>query len=240
MQFFYHENAGMQNIEIDSKDSHYLFYVRRFKEGDILRVRNLNDTNLYFYRHIKKNNFLLEKIESANIDSINFSCNIILAIIDLKDIYDILPFLNALYVTNIHFFYADFSQKNRKIDMQKAQRIIQYSCMQSGRINAMNVYLYNNIESILNNFPKACYIDFNQLKTNNCFEKLSHLEQNECASCGIIIGPEGGFSVRERNILQLTQKQYTLNMPNILTTHLTGIYISSICFASYSNILFRK
>ncbi len=240
MQFFYHENAGMQTIEFNNKDSHYIFHVRRFKQCDVLKVRNLNDENLYYYRHIKKNIFTLECIETAKTIEIKYVCNIILSMIDTKDIYEILPFLNALYVTNLYLFYADFSQKNRKIDLQKAQRIIMYSCMQSGRTSAMNIQVFKNLESILQNNTKACYIDFckdNLSATNQelFFEKLSHEKQKLCGTNGVIIGPEGGFSQRETNILRETQQQYALNMPHILTAHLASVYISSICFSAYSN-----
>ena len=60
----------------------------------------------------------------------------------------------------LQLFYADFSQKNRKIDMQKAQRILQYSCMQCGRMKPLEVAIHKDLKSVCKAFPNAIAIDF--------------------------------------------------------------------------------
>lgn len=159
MQFFYHKDSGLESIALDSKDSHYLFHVRRFKQGETLLTTNLNDMQLYSYKHEKKNIFKLIGLHSKAAQPKAYT-HILLAMIDLKDIYDILPTLNALNVASLRLFYADFSQKNRKIDIQKAQRILQYSCMQCGRMKPLEIAIHNNLESVCKAFPNAIAIDF--------------------------------------------------------------------------------
>ncbi|WP_285819217.1 RsmE family RNA methyltransferase [Helicobacter bilis] len=176
MQFFYHKDSGLESITLDSKDSHYLFHVRRFKQGETLLITNLNDMQLYSYKHEKKNAFKLIGLHSKVTQPKAYT-HILLAMIDLKDIYDILPTLNALNVASLQLFYADFSQKNRKIDMQKAQRILQYSCMQCGRMKPLEVAIHNNLESVCKAFPNAIAIDF--LESVETFD--SNLESGRTA-----------------------------------------------------------
>ena len=247
MQFFYHKDSGAESIIIDSKEAHYLFRVRRFKQGEILLTSNLSDMQLYSYKHEKKNTFKLIGLHSEVVQP-KANTNIILAIIDMKDIYGILPILNALNVDSIQFFYADFSQKNRKIDMKRAQNILQHSCMQCGRMKPLKIAIHNNLESVCKSFPNAIAIDFadsnletwlaqnieNQdsvfLKyTQRPFENLTQQERRYFAKSGIIIGCEGGFSRNERMFLYATKSVYSLQIPFILTAHNTSVYIASIC-----------
>ncbi|MCI7410205.1 RsmE family RNA methyltransferase [Helicobacter bilis] len=176
MQFFYHKDSGLESITLDSKDAHYLFHVRRFKQGETLLTTNLNDMQLYSYQHEKKNTFKLISLHSKVAQPKAYT-HILLAMIDLKDIYDILPTLNALNVASLQLFYADFSQKNRKIDMQKAQRILQYSCMQCGRMKPLEIAIHNNLESVCKAFPNAIAIDF--LESVETFD--SNLESGRTA-----------------------------------------------------------
>ncbi|GAB0173455.1 RsmE family RNA methyltransferase [Helicobacter trogontum] len=159
MQFFYHEDSGAESIILDPKDAHYLFHVRRFKQGSTLLTSNLADMQLYNYKHERKNTFKLVALHSK-VSQPKAYAHIILAMIDLKDIYDLLPTLNALNVSSLQLFYADFSQKNRKIDMQKAQKIVQYSCMQCGRMQPMEIAVHKDLESVCKAFPNAVVIDF--------------------------------------------------------------------------------
>ena len=176
MQFFYHKDSGLESIALDSKDAHYLFHVRRFKQGETLLTTNLNDMQLYSYQHEKKNTFKLIGLHSKVTQPKAYT-HILLAMIDLKDIYDILPILNALNVASLQLFYADFSQKNRKIDMQKAQRILQYSCMQCGRMQPLEIAIHKNLESVCKAFPNAIAIDF--LESVETFD--SNLESGRTA-----------------------------------------------------------
>lgn len=286
MQFFYHKDAKNPEITLSPQDTHYLFRVRRFKEGATLRVRNLRDNTLYIYQHIISNNSsrnkqayfkLIEAREdiqdktyhlmsdSKNIGTTNFPIKhsdsriqgllLILAIIDIKDIYDILPILNALNISSLYLFYADFSQKNRVLDIQKAYRILEYSCMQCGRIRLMEIVVFKNLQEVLSNNKEACFIDFattnvahdffnpdltssNLPSPNVLHKKIPRIESlskdalRKQAKQGIIIGPEGGFSNRERKILQ-TKRQYSLWVPHVLTSHVAGVYIASLCCAAY-------
>lgn len=241
MQFFYHKDSGNEHIVLEPQDSHYLFVVRRFKEGSTLITANLTDLQLYTYRHERKNIFVLVEIHEAK-PMPKAYVNILLAVIDQKDIYDTLPTLNALNVASLQLFYADFSQKNRKIDIKKAHKILRYSCMQCGRMLPLDIALHNDLESVCELFPQAIAIDFDISQSlleksihNEYFNKLTRFEnlsqkdRRKHGLQGVIIGCEGGFSPRERNLLYATHSVYALQIPYILTSHLTSTYIAGLC-----------
>ena len=112
MQFFYHKDSGLESITLDFKNSHYLFHVRRFKQGETLLTTNLNDMQLYSYKHEKKNTFKLIGLHSKVAQPKAYT-HILLAMIDLKDIYDILPTLNALNVASSTFLRRLFTEKSQ-------------------------------------------------------------------------------------------------------------------------------
>lgn len=243
MQFFYHKNAGDGRISLEAADLHYLFRVRRFDKSEILKVRNLIDKKLYFYKYDKKDSFILDnfiessKLDSANLDS-KSQINIILAMIDLKDIYDILPFLNALDVASVSFFYAQFSQKNRILNMEKIKKILAFSCMQCNRIDFMKINIFKDLSEVFSAFENACFMDFaSEIDSKNMesknsvqtLESLSDTELKNIAKCGIIIGPEGGFSQSERANILSEKPHLRLQTQNILTAQLCAIYIASLC-----------
>ena len=255
MHFFYHKDAGCKEIYLDSQQYHYLFHVRRFKVGQTITIRNLIDSNKYVYQHKHKEYFFLISLQQDKQTISANECHIILAYIDIKDIYDILPYLNVLNIASLNLFYADFSQKNRKIDKQKAQKILHYSCMQCGRTNLMQITYFSNLQEVLQIFNKACVIDFNNydtttlssresnnhaniteenqqnlsIQTNQTFESLDTKTLRYHAKNGIILGAEGGFSERERKQILINQQRYSLKIPHILTSHAVSIYIASLC-----------
>lgn len=220
MQFFYHKYAGNEEIKLDSNEYHYLFNVRRFKKKHNveLKVRNLIDNNLYFYIHKNNNIFSLRsKIVTKNNKD---EFNLILALIEPKEIYDLLPFLNELDVTTLTIFYASFSQKNKVINLEKTKKILQYSSMQCGRSDIMKINIVNTLENVLEEFQDAFMIDFSI--EGDFLESKVNLELKKN---GAIIGCEGGFSESERNIMKNKVK---LKCKNILRSNTALIYVSSI------------
>ncbi|STQ87069.1 RsmE family RNA methyltransferase [Helicobacter muridarum] len=250
MQFFYHKDAKNLNITLSAEDTHYIFVVRRFNSGSILHMRNLQDNILYVYQHVpshkrsKQESFMLIDTISPEVCSTytnsKLGLSLILAIIDLRDIYDILPTLNAFNVSSLVLFYAGFSQRNRIINMQKAIKILQYSCMQCNRIKPMDISVYQNLEDVLISYKQASFVDFAPISfihtsSNQCnkheiqtLESISSKSLAKQARDGIIIGPEGGFTQGEIDILQ-ERTQYCLQLPYILTSHAVSMYIASLC-----------
>ena len=222
MKFFYHARAGDECIFLDSDEYHYLFRVRRFRDK-ILAFRNLKDLNIYIYRYDRKEKFILDSITQGELAPKSY-LNLAMAIVDSKDIYAILPYLNSLNVKVLYLFYADFSQRNRNLSIDKMEHIIHLSCMQCNRILPMKVQILNSTKETLDTLPELCYIDFDGSES---IESSSNLET--LATNGIMIGPEGGFSNAEREQILCNQTRFKLSTEHILTTHLSAIHIASAC-----------
>lgn len=194
MQFIYDKNAGVTNLNIDTKSFHHIFNVRRknatnaIKNGEIFNFANLNDSAIHRYKMItlgkKSAEFVL--LDSTQIRQDSPKTHIIQSII--SDIDKILPFLNELFVEKISLFYADFSQKNIRINMERINSILTNSSMQCGRLSKMQVEIFASIDEVLMAYNNVAVLDFGGNRAD--LRTLNHF----------VIGPEGGFSKRERKI----------------------------------------
>lgn len=216
MQFIYEPNCHKKIINLN-KNALLHLSVRRFRAnlGAILKLANLIDNQIYFYeiKEILRNELILSLQKSEIISQNAPDSHIIQAIFDVNDFYKILPFLNELFVKKITLFYGDFSQKNNKINLEKINKILINSCEQCGRMSLLEIEILKNLDEVLKIYPNACALDF----SNNFL--------NEIPNAPIIIGCEGGFSAREREILD--NRIFSLKIPLILRAKTAGIFIAS-------------
>lgn len=218
MQFVYHPNAGEENLTLDLKEYAHLFKVRRLGIGEVLDWRNLNDDYMYTYEILdigKKSSTLglcqkkEHRVVSPKIFHLGWS------VIDPKIIEKTIPMLNEMGVTKVSFVYADFSQKQYKIDMERIQRILINSSQQCGRSKMMEIEVIENVKSYFVKYPQSAILDF-------CDRKI------ECQLdiSSILIGPEGGFSQKERTFLD-NKEAYGLSCPTILRSETAVVAVSS-------------
>ncbi len=193
MQFVYHENAGIPLLHVEIRAYEHLFKVRRMGVGDTSQWRHLNDAMLHTYvlESIGKKEAIFQwqqSEESALVPSQNL--HLAWCVIDPKIIEKTLPMLNELGVYKISFVYAEFSQKSHKLDYERMRRILINSCQQCGRTKMMILEEFKNLQTYLEAYPKSTVIDF-------CEQKLDAKDVIE----SVLIGPEGGFSIKERELL---------------------------------------
>ena len=243
MQFIYDENAGAKTLILNVKQNHYLFNVRRLKaqSGEIFKFANLRDGKLYSYKFAessgKESNLdsatrvkgtesraksiesraksaTFHLLDSANITQNSPKTHIIQAIIDEFD--KVLPALNELFVEKITLFYADFSQKNIRVNLARLEAILISSSMQCGRLRKMEIEILGSLDCVVEKYSDAVALDFVPKARNLCDFKR------------FIIGPEGGFSPRERELLKARKITISgINHPLILRTKTTSIFVAS-------------
>lgn len=217
MQFIFHKDAKNPTLTISGELYTHIFRARRTKRQESLILRNLCDLNAYTY----KISNLSKKEATLTLQSTEFTplknpptAHIIWALIEPKVIEKTLPFLNELNAKKLTFFYASFSQKNFKLDFERLARILENSCMQCGRITKMELEILPNLESVLQNYPKLAVMDFGA-------ESLK-----ESLEIPLLIGTEGGFSEKEREILK-NQVKFSAPNCNILRSESAVIYALS-------------
>lgn len=190
MQFVYSENAGLQSLEIENELYKYLFKVRRHNLNDTLAFRNLKDNTLFMYKVA----LISKKSATLNLDSseeriicANKSLHLGWCVVDTKTIEKQLPYLNELGVESIDFIYADYSQKNFKLNIEKYTKILINSSQQCGRSTLMKLNSYDSLDNYLQSHPDAYVFNFSSLSVDAVSQDIN----------AIVVGCEGGFSPRE-------------------------------------------
>ena len=191
MQFTYDEFCGSDFLEIKDEIYNYLIKARRHKIGDEIFFRNLKDNNIYLYRldfiDKKKANFNLILKEEKIVENEN-KLHIGWCVIDPKTVEKYITSLNEMGVDKITFIYADFSQKNFKINIEKLEKILINSSSQCGRSNIIKLDICKNLEQFIKENQNVYFLDF----SNTCIDEKSQEIKT------LVIGCEGGFSKKER------------------------------------------
>jgi 16S rRNA (uracil1498-N3)-methyltransferase len=190
MQFVYHPQAGLDYLKIENELYKYLFKVRRHAQNDLLYLRNLQDGMLYSYKiiEISKRDARVQYINQEEKHVISKRrLHLAWCVVDPKTIEKELPYLNELGVDKISFIYADYSQKNFKLNFEKFEKIVINSCQQCGRTSLIEFEEYANIDTFLQHYPNTFMLNFS----------TQHINEKKDDITTIIIGCEGGFSKRE-------------------------------------------
>jgi len=190
MQFLYHPEPQTQLV-LKGEEHKYLFKVRRTGVNEKINIRNLKDDFLYVYKidSINKKEALLtlvEKIHSPNRPEKFF--HLAWCIIDPKNIEKALPFLNEIGVGKISFVYCDFSQKNFKLKTERLNKILINSSQQCGRSDLPEIEILNGSKEFFEKYPDFYALDF----------KGNEINADINTDLPFFIGPEGGFSEKER------------------------------------------
>lgn len=221
MQYLYQKEAGREILSISGEEYKYLFRVRRFKIGDMVSIRNLRDDFLYSYQivtidrreaHLKLLTKEERKIETS-------SLHIGWCLIDPKVIEKHLHILNEVGVEKISFIYCDRSQKNFKLNFQRLEKILINSSMQCGRAKMLQLEIIDSIDEYIKRYKDIVVIDF----CNNLLQDNKNIKN-------FLVGPEGGFSSREKAILRNFDKR-SFKIKTILRSETAVIFATSLIIA---------
>jgi len=192
--YLYHKEAGASTLTLTGEDHRYIFKVRRYKTGDTLYLRNLQDGYLYSYKilSLDKRSVLLS-LQNKTALTIQSSkpLHIGWCVIDTKNIEKVLPSLNEIGVEKITFIYCKRSQKSFKPDFKRLQKILLNSSQQSGRSVMMELDIAESLKDFLKEYPQSYMLNFSQ-KTLSKDENIST----------IVIGCEGGFDEEEVSLFE--------------------------------------
>ena len=125
--------------------------------------------------------------------------------------------LNEAGVSKIYFIYSDRSQKNFKIDEERLARILISSCCQCGRASLMETAVCRSLDEFCDmNIPFFAF-DFGG-------ENIRDIRSGT-----FLIGPEGGFSERERELIKKSaQKIVSFTAPNIFRSETAAVAAASL------------
>ena len=192
MQFTYEEFCGRDILEIKDEVYNYLIKARRHKIDDEIYFRNLKDNNIYLYKInlIDKKKAILNLISAEEKILLNDKkLHLGWCVVDPKTVEKFITSLNEMGVDKITFIYADYSQKNFKINIEKLEKILINSSCQCGRSNIIKLEVCKNLEQFMKENSDVYFLDFSTLCVDDKKDAIKTL----------VIGCEGGFSQNERD-----------------------------------------
>ena len=191
MQFTYDEFCGNETLEIKDEIYNYLIKARRHKIDDEIYFRNLKDSFIYLYKmsFIDKKKALLTLVskEEKIVENQN-KLHVGWCVVDPKTVEKYITSLNEMGVDKITFIFADYSQKNFKINIEKLEKILINSSSQCGRSNIIKLEVSKSLEDFLKENENVYFLDFSTICVDDKKDEIKTL----------VIGCEGGFSQKER------------------------------------------
>jgi 16S rRNA (uracil1498-N3)-methyltransferase len=222
MQYTYHEDSGLDTIEIEAELHKYLFKVRRHDINELLYFRNLKDNNIYSYKvqNIDRRKTTLSLIESQEkIIEPKKELHIGWCKVDPKSIEKMIASLNELGVTKITFINCEYSQGKYKLNIEKLEKLLINSSQQCGRSSIIKLDECNSLDNFLEQNSDSYMFNFS---TNSIDKEKENIKT-------IVIGCEGGFSNKE--IEKFSQDKIVGIDSNLILRSETGVITlaSKIC-----------
>ncbi len=219
MIFLFDEDAGKETLLVKGENYKYLIKVRRHQVGDVVAFRHPESTQmLHSYSLIdidgRNARFTLQN-STESIVKAGKKLHIGWCVIDPKSVEKVLPMLNELGVEKITFISCERSQKNFRSDLKRYERMVTASMQQCGRSAMMAFATAGSLSEFIASHPDTAVFDF----CENVLQETSDIET-------VLIGCEGGFSEKERELLS-KQRRFRLDTPLVLRSESAAVAVSS-------------
>ncbi|NBU54069.1 MAG: 16S rRNA (uracil(1498)-N(3))-methyltransferase [Proteobacteria bacterium] len=193
------------NLDLDfileKEDAHYLMNVMRLREGDNVFLFNSKDGEFKgeIISSDKKNTKikLISKIENINKPG---NISLIFSLIKSSKLDYLIQKCTEVGVKS---FYPVISEKSvaKNLNIQRTERIIKESCEQSNQLYLPAIHAVEKLEKKLKSLDKNSIVFFADINSSN--KKIEEvLKKNKNREFYLLVGPEGDFSLKERDLLQ--------------------------------------
>ena len=219
MIYILDDEAGKDTLHVKGELYKYLFKVRRHKSGDTLNFRSRKNLELLYTYKVDEVDardavLLMDSFTAQEVLS-KKSLHIGWCVVDAKSIEKVLPSLCEIGVEKITFISCERSQKNFKLDFNRFQRIQEASMQQSGRSRYIELDTCTSVKEFIAKHPDTSAFDF----CENVLDDYS-------AITTVLIGCEGGFSQRERELFS-SIKIFRLDTPMVLRSESAVLALAS-------------
>ena len=192
-------NLGLDLI-LEKEDTHYLNNVMRLREGDNVFLFNSKDGEFkgeivsFDKKKIKVR--LNSKIENTNKPG---KISLIFSLIKSSKLDYLIQKCTEIGVKS---FVPVISQKSvaKNLNIKRTEKIIKESCEQSNQLILPVIHEVEKLEKKLKSFDKNSIIFFADINSSNNKIEAVH-ENNKNHEFYLLVGPEGDFSLKERNLL---------------------------------------
>lgn len=211
-------------IIFNHHDIHHIVKVLRKKQNDIIDCTDFV-SNLYKTKIVSISPFIVEVIEINPITNHPYEINFYLGVIKKPNFELAIKMLNELNIKEITPVYFDYSQKNIILDYDRLYRIIEESSKQCKRMIPIKINKSINFDELLNQIKNGNNFYANEKEESKSLKDFSFLEPFQ--KLNLIVGPEGGFSEKENNLLK--SNSHSIKLTNsILRAETAAIYMGSL------------
>ena len=233
IRLYCNQKLSLNNIIVLNKtDTHYLKNVMRCKKNDQINLFNENDKEFYSkILEIKKHETILEIFElSTNTEIIN-DIFLIFSLVKKNKMDFIIQKATELGVRKIFPILTERSSI-RDINPSRMVAIAKEASEQSNRISIPEISNLQTIQELLKQWDKKRSILYADeiLKIN---KNLTILNRKNFVKSSLLVGPEGGFSPEENNML----KPYKYVFPISFGETILRTDTATIVGLSYLNII---
>ena len=192
-------NIGLDLI-LEKEDTHYLNNVMRLREGDNVFLFNSKDGEFkgeivsFDKKKIKVR--LNSKIENTNKPG---KISLIFSLIKSSKLDYLIQKCTEIGVKS---FVPVISEKSvaKNLNIKRTEKIIKESCEQSNQLILPVIHEVEKLEKKLKSFDKNSIIFFADINSSNNKIEAVH-ENNKNHEFYLLVGPEGDFSLKERDLL---------------------------------------
>jgi len=212
--------------KLSESQSHYTKNVMRLKPGD--KISLFNSSNGEWDASILTNDkdlteFKVEKLSRPQ----EQENNLWLAFSPIKKIPQDMM-LQKTTELGIEKFFPLLCERSvvREINIERAEKIVTEASEQSNRISVPKISKIENLENFLKNFPENGHLVFCDINSKSSNLKNILLSKNPIC---ILIGPEGDFSEKERQLITDHKKTISISLAkNILRAETAAIAATTI------------
>jgi 16S rRNA (uracil1498-N3)-methyltransferase len=193
-------NLGL-DLVLEKEEAHYLKNVMRLREGDNVFLFNSKDGEFKgeIISSDKKNTKikLIAKIENINKQG---KISLIFSLIKSSKLDYLIQKCTEVGVKN---FFPVISQKSiaKNLNIERTKKIIKESCEQSNQLYLPVIHTVEKLEKKIKSLDKNSVVFFADINSAN--KKIDEvIKNNKNCEYYLLIGPEGDFSLKERDLLQ--------------------------------------
>ncbi len=228
-KFFTNQELNVESVVIE-EDYNHIVNVLRKKVGDLIylfngdgydyayTISNINKRNIEAkYAYKKENN----KFNDCKVDLFQ-------AFIKQDNLELISQKLTELGVDSLVLFSSEYTNlKCSEKILDKLSRVSIEACKQCERSRILSVLNVGNFEKMLNELKNYNVVIFAYEKSSKSLKET--LEKVKAKNIAVVVGPEGGFSEKEKELLcSLSNVKEVSISKNILRAETASIMLAGI------------
>ena len=232
--FTTHPLISKKIVPLTDKQTHYLLHVMRCRDGQEMVCFNGVDGEWSgFLRQEKKKSFVFDPQKQLRPQNKPTFCALCPALIK-KDNFDwVLQKATELNVTDIYPFRSERSVVST-LNMERATAILSEAAEQSERLTLPNLHSVCTLPELIEQLPSSVQICYLSERGNNLGD-IKKLTQP-----AFIVGPEGGFTEKELQLLAQHSGAISVNFPETILRAETASIAAISCWQLGSYIPCKK